>query len=90
MYNILFIELDIEVANCGTAGVKQPQAYVQFYSTNSYMAQRRKPLKENQGKKGLYRRREANPIRGENLKANPGPPGWELDIGPATQFRKKN
>jgi hypothetical protein len=64
MYKILFIELEIEFANCGTAGVTKPQAYVQFYSTNSYMAKGRKPLKENQGENGIYKRREANPSRG--------------------------
>ena len=25
----------------------------------------------------------------KTLKTNPGPPGWGLDIGPATQFRKE-
>jgi hypothetical protein len=43
-----------------------------------------KTLKENQGENGLCKHREANPSRGENLKSNPGPPGWGLDIGLAT------
>jgi len=32
------------------------------------MAKGRKPLKENQGEKGLYKHREANPFKGENPK----------------------
>jgi len=45
-------------------------------------AKGRKIMKENQWEKGLYKRGEPNPSMGEN------PPGWELYIGLATQFRK--
>jgi len=45
-------------------------------------AKGRETRKENQGEKGLYKRGEANPSRREN------PPGWELCIGLASQFRK--